>query len=166
MSRFFQAHGFEVREAESAVSAEAEFRSARPDLAILDYYLGPTSGLELLPVLKEIDQHVPIVMLTGYGTIDLAVQALKQGVDHFLEKPVAMSSLLAIVERILVSQRDRRQQASSEASDLDLSLGEIERRHIERVLASVGGSVDRAAARLQISRSSLYERLRRFRSVS
>jgi DNA-binding NtrC family response regulator len=155
MRRYFEAHGYEVVEAETSGAAEHEFRVRPPDLAILDYGLPDVTGLELLPVLQQIDDRVPIVMLTGHGSIDLAVQAVKQGAEDFLEKPVQLPTLLEIVRRALESDRARH--------PVDLTLDEAERKHVELVLRHESGSVEAAAARLGISRSALYVRLKRYR---
>jgi DNA-binding NtrC family response regulator len=163
MRRFFEANGFEVLEADTATAAEQEFRVRPPDLVILDYSLPEKTGLELMPLLKQIDEHVPIVMVTGHGTIDIAVQAVKGGADDFIEKPVRMPALLEIVQRVLESYRNRRLPSETE-DELDLTIEENERKHVERVLRSESGSVDAAAARLGISRSALYVRLKRYRS--
>jgi len=112
MRRFLEASGHEVREAESPAIAEEEFRRQPPDLAILDYAFPGTTGLDLMPQLKKIDERVPIVMLTAHGSIDLAVHAVKQGAEHFLEKPIKLSALLVIVQRILESYRNRRKQVA------------------------------------------------------
>ncbi len=117
MRRFFEANGFEVNEAETPTAAEQEFRVRPPDLAILDYNLPERNGLELMPALKLIDERVPIVMVTGHGSIDLAVQAVKQGADHFLEKPVKLPALLVIVRRVLESYRNRRRQVAASAHE-------------------------------------------------
>jgi DNA-binding NtrC family response regulator len=164
MRRFFEANGFEVLEAETATAAEQEFRVRPPDLVILDYSLPEKTGLELMPLLRQIDEHVPIVMVTGHGTIDIAVQAVKGGADDFIEKPVRMPALLEIVQRVLESYRNRRPANESVDDELGLTIEENERKHVERVLASESGSVDAAAARLGISRSALYVRLKRYRS--
>jgi DNA-binding NtrC family response regulator len=164
MRRFFEANGFEVLEADTATAAEQEFRVRPPDLVILDYSLPEKTGLELMPLLKQIDEHVPIVMVTGHGTIDIAVQAVKQGADDFIEKPVRMPALLEIVQRVLESYRNRRLPNEIVEDELDLTIEENERKHVERVLRSESGSVDAAAARLGISRSALYVRLKRYRS--
>ncbi|HEY1551951.1 MAG TPA: sigma-54 dependent transcriptional regulator [Kofleriaceae bacterium] len=108
LRRYFEANGFDVNEADSSKAAEQAFRSSPPDLALLDYGLPDCNGLELMPLLKQIDERVPIVMLTGQASIDLAVQAVKQGAEHFLEKPVKLPALLVIVRRVLESYRNRR----------------------------------------------------------
>jgi DNA-binding NtrC family response regulator len=102
--------GFEVHEADSAAGAAEQFRTARPDLAILDYRLPDGNALELLPRLKAIEADVPIIILTGHGTIDLAVQAIKEGADQFLTKPVQLAALLVLVERALDNRRVRKRQ--------------------------------------------------------
>jgi DNA-binding NtrC family response regulator len=103
-------HGFLVHEADTAAAATEQFRTARPDLAILDYMLPDGNALELLPRLKAIEADVPIIILTGHGTIDLAVQAIKEGADQFLTKPVQLSALQVLVERALDNRRVRKRQ--------------------------------------------------------
>ena len=117
MRRFFEANGYEVQEAGTPSAAEQEFRVRPPDLAILDYGLPERNGLDLMPVLKQIDERVPIVMVTGQGSIDLAVRAVKQGAEHFVEKPVKLSALLVIVRRVLESYRNRRRQVAASAQE-------------------------------------------------
>ncbi|MBX3156424.1 MAG: sigma-54-dependent Fis family transcriptional regulator [Deltaproteobacteria bacterium] len=109
---FLQTHGFEVKEAASQRAAEEEFRQSPPDLALLDYSLPDGDGLELIGALKKIDERVPIVMITGHASIDLAVHAVKHGADHFIEKPLKLPALLVIVQRILESYRNRRKQVA------------------------------------------------------
>ena len=63
------------------------------------------NALDLLPRLKEIDPSVPVIVLTGHGTIDLAVRAIKEGAEQFLTKPVELPALLVVLERLLENQR-------------------------------------------------------------
>src|SRR5262245_10073913 len=74
---YLQAKGYDVEEADTCQAAEASFRAARPDAAILDYLLPDGNTLELLPRLKAIDAAVPLLFLTAHGSIDLAVRAIK-----------------------------------------------------------------------------------------
>ena len=74
---FLELQDYEVVEADTCVRAEEVCRDARPDAAVLDYGLPDGNALELLPRLKTIDPDLPIVILTGQGTIDLAVRAIK-----------------------------------------------------------------------------------------
>jgi DNA-binding NtrC family response regulator len=105
---FLEAKGYEVEEAETCEALEALFRASRPDLAILDYLLTDGNTLDLLPRLRAIDPLTPILFLTGHGTIDLAVRAVKQGADQFFTKPVELPTLLVVLERLLDSERSRK----------------------------------------------------------
>lgn len=107
---YLEAKGYEVAEAETCREAEESFRSDRPDAVIADYLLPDGNALDLMPRLKEIDADVPIVILTGNASIDLAVQAIKEGAEQFLTKPVEMPALLVILQRVLENQRNRQKQ--------------------------------------------------------
>ena len=110
LREFLEAKGFEVDEAATCLAAEAMFKSRRPDVAILDYSLPDGNALELLPRLRALDASVPQVILTGHGSIDLAVRAVKEGAEHFLTKPVELPALLVILRRLIEAQRSRQRQ--------------------------------------------------------
>ena len=107
---FLETNGYEVCEAETGQQALEVFRTALPDVTILDYLLPDGNALELLPRLKRIEATTPTVVLTGHGTIDLAVRAIKIGADQFLTKPVDLPTLLIVLQRLLEEQRTRRKQ--------------------------------------------------------
>jgi DNA-binding NtrC family response regulator len=109
---FLEAKGFQVDEAANCRAAEAMFRSRRPDVALLDYSLPDGNALELMPRLKALDASVPMVILTGHGTIDLAVRAVKEGAEHFLTKPVELPALRVILDRLIDGQRIQKRQAA------------------------------------------------------
>jgi DNA-binding NtrC family response regulator len=112
---FLERLGYEVEEADSVQSAPSVFRSSQPDAAILDYRLCDGNGLDLFPRLKEIDPSVPVVMLTGYGSIDLAVRAIKEGAEQFLTKPIDFPALGIILERLLENRRNRKKQLANQS---------------------------------------------------
>jgi len=107
LKRYLQGRGFDVREAEGVASALESFKLSRPDVALVDFSLGDGDGLELLRSLKALDSALPVIMLTGHGTIDLAVQAIKEGAEQFFTKPVELPALEVVVERALDNQRVR-----------------------------------------------------------
>jgi DNA-binding NtrC family response regulator len=107
---FLEAKGFDVTEAEGCQAAEAACRSARFDAVLVDYLLADGNALDLLPRLKATDPSLPVVILTGHATIDLAVRAIKEGAEHLLTKPVEMPTLVVILERVLEQQRARKRQ--------------------------------------------------------
>jgi DNA-binding NtrC family response regulator len=114
---FLEVQNYEVVEADSCRSAEEAVRSAAPDAGILDYRLPDGNALDLLPRLKQIDPAMPLIILTAYGSIELAVRAIKEGADHFLTKPVELATLLVILERLLENRRNRQRQLANRPSE-------------------------------------------------
>src|SRR5262245_58296918 len=113
---FLELQDFEVVEADTCAAAEQLVREARPDAAVLDYGLPDGNALELLPKIKAMDPDIPVVILTGQGTIDLAVRAIKEGADHFLLKPVELPALLILLQRLLERERTHRRELANQAS--------------------------------------------------
>jgi DNA-binding NtrC family response regulator len=107
---FIESEQLEVEEADSVASAERAVREGGPDAVILDHMLPDGTALDLLPRLKELDPSLPVVVLTGHASIDLAVRAVKEGADHFLAKPVELPALVVILRRLLESRREKRRQ--------------------------------------------------------
>lgn len=112
MRAFLEAHGYGVAEADSCQRARELFRAAPPDVAVVDYRLHDGTALDLLREFKQQEPDVPVVVLTAYGSIDLAVQAVKEGAEQFLTKPIEMPTLRLILERMLEHRRLHRQQAA------------------------------------------------------
>lgn len=109
MRAFLEARGFRVTDVDSCEKARQAFQSTPPDIAILDYRLHDGTALDLLGAFKEQDADIPLLVLPAHGSIDLAVQAVKQGADQFLTKPIELPALLTLVLRLLDNRRLRRQ---------------------------------------------------------
>ena len=95
--------GYSVRTAGDSDSALQAVRARRPAVLILDIWMqgGGLDGIELLGVVKELDPDLPVLMISGHGTIETAVAAIKKGAYDFLEKPFKTDRLLLLVERAL-----------------------------------------------------------------
>ncbi|MGE0221969.1 MAG: sigma-54-dependent transcriptional regulator [Acetobacteraceae bacterium] len=95
--------GYETRGAADADGAIAAFRARRPSLVILDVWLQGSrmDGLGLLETFHSEQPQVPVVMISGHGTIEMAVGAIQQGAYDFIEKPFQSDRLLLIVRRAL-----------------------------------------------------------------
>ena len=108
--RFLEAKGFEVIEAEGCARAIEVTKDSSPDAAILDYELPDGNALDLLKKLRGLGRQFPVIVLTGHGSIDLAVAAIKEGAEQFLTKPVELPTLQLIIERVIENARNRQKQ--------------------------------------------------------
>jgi DNA-binding NtrC family response regulator len=106
--RGLESPGYAVDEAGSCREAEDAARRVPPDVAVLDYELPDGDALKLLRTLRVADPTLPVIILTGHGSIDLAVRAIQEGADHFLTKPVKSSTLEVVIERLLEQRRAQR----------------------------------------------------------
>ncbi len=112
---FLESRGFGVQEATSLEAARASFQRERPDAIVVDYSLPDGNALDLLAEIHGVDPQLPVVVLTGHGSIDLAVRAIKEGAENFLTKPVELPALAVVLERALENQRNRRRQAARQS---------------------------------------------------
>ena len=116
------ANGFTVEEAADLAAAYKSFRGAAPDVAILDFRLPDGTALELLPRFKELEPTIPIIVLTGFGSMELGVSLIKNGAEQCLSKPIEASALLIIVERVLENSRNQQKQRANTARSKRLAL--------------------------------------------
>lgn len=93
--------GYEVDVAEDAAAAVARLESGTFDLVLLDMRMPGMDGLTAVEVLRKRGLRAPVLMISGYGTIDTAVESLHRGADHFLSKPVDPDVLSAKVAELL-----------------------------------------------------------------
>src|SRR5690349_516149 len=99
--------GYSVSEAIDASSALNEIATARHRLVLTDLRMPNGSGLDVLRAARSADGDVPVIVMTAFGSIDEAVQAMKDGAHDFLQKPVDSNHLLLLVERALEQARLR-----------------------------------------------------------
>jgi DNA-binding NtrC family response regulator len=107
------ANGFVVEEAEDTASAHKSFVATRPDVVILDFRLPDGTAAELVPSLKELEPTVPIIVLTGFGSMELGVSLIKSGAEQCLSKPVEASALVMIVNKVLQNSRNQQKQLAN-----------------------------------------------------
>jgi DNA-binding NtrC family response regulator len=112
MSEHLGAAGYAVKEAATGAEALRLAAEESPRLMLLDLRLPDADGLELATRLHEIDRDLVVVIVTAFGQVKTAVQAVKAGAYHFLEKPVDLDDLLITVEKGLETQRLQRQIAA------------------------------------------------------
>lgn len=156
VARAFVERGFSVRSASNYDEAMALAGEEPPDLAVVDLRMPGRSGLELVRDLKSLHSGVRVVVLTGYGSIATAIDAIRLGAANFLAKPADADDILAAFDRGEASVFEK-----PETSHDVPTLARAEWEHIHRVLDDCGGNISEAARRLGIHRRSLQRKLRK-----
>jgi DNA-binding NtrC family response regulator len=176
--------GYQVYLAENAEQARAFRKEREPDLVLLDIWMPDTDGIALL---KEwVDQELltmPVVMMSGHGTIETAVEATRIGAVDFLEKPIALQKLLSAIAKAIRDDEPKPQNHVAEAQNrgqqitlsidgkvlqislpLDLPLREA-RDHFDALyfdyhLRKEVGNLSRVADKVGLERTHLYRKLK------
>jgi two-component system response regulator RegA len=151
LGRAFADRGFEVRTAGSAEEATALAQQDSPEFAVVDLRMPGASGVDLVRELHAIDPASVVVMLTGYGSIATAVEAIRAGAVHYLSKPVD-------IDEILAALTGKAAPSASAGTEVP-SLARVEWEHIQRVLSDCEGNISRAARLLGLHRRSLQRKL-------
>jgi len=157
MARALRERGYEVSVASSYDEAMALAVADSPELALVDLRMPGRGGLELTRDLHALDPATKIVVLTGYGSIATAVDAVRLGAVHYLSKPADADDVIAAFTRESLPPSDPGAQMYPVPS-----LARAEWEHINRVLSDCGGNISEAARRLGIHRRSLQRKLSKY----
>jgi two-component system response regulator RegA len=154
LARALRGRGYEVVTAPGCDEALTAARAEPPELAVVDLRMPGRSGLDLVRALRALDPATKIVVLTGYGSIATAVEAMRLGATNYLPKPADADDILTALGRA---------DGSATAIPADPpSLARAEWEHINRVLTDCGGNVSAAARRLGLHRRSLQRKLQKY----
>jgi two-component system response regulator RegA len=156
LCRALRDRGCESYEAGSAARTLDIAAQISPDLVLLDLKMPDVSGIDLIDGIKRLDSTMKIIILTGYGSIATAMQALKLGADHYLGKPVDVDQILAAYDGL-----DTESPAKSVPTTVP-SLARVEWEHIQRILSDCSGNITQAAKLLGIHRRSLQRKLSKY----
>src|SRR5215467_2728391 len=110
VSEFLQLENFSVIRTASLTAAYAALETDTPDIAVVDFDLPDGNALDFLGGLKSMNLPLKCIVLTGHGSIDLAVRAMKEGAESFLTKPVQFSVLISTLRTCLQNQQNHRKQ--------------------------------------------------------
>ncbi len=154
LARAFRERGYEVREASDADAALAAARDDSPEFVVADLRMPGRSGVELIRELMALDPSTTAVVLTGYGSIATALEAIRAGAADYLTKPADVDRIEAALHR----RRDAGEASSADPASVP-SLARVEWEHINRVLADCGGNLSKAARLLGMHRRSLQRKL-------
>ncbi|MEX1115240.1 MAG: response regulator [Akkermansiaceae bacterium] len=148
--------GHEVVAAVGLEEVEALLQQFSPDYAVLDLRLEGESGLSLARVLRERLPEIRILILTGYGSITTAVDAMRLGAADYLSKP-------ADTDQIEAALFSRQTAAIAEESEAAVpSLERVEWEHMQRVLRDSDGNISATARKLGIERRTLQRKLQKY----
>ena len=109
LQMILEGEGYDVLICQTAAEFRARAFSRRPDVCLLDVRLPDGNGIDLLRFLRENDDRVPAVMISGHGTIADAVEAIRAGAFDFLEKPLSREKVLVVVKNALEQGKLRRE---------------------------------------------------------
>jgi len=173
--------GYQVHLAESAIQARKYRNEHEPDLVLLDIWMPDTDGVTLLKEWGEQDLlTMPVIMMSGHGTIETALEATRIGAVDFLEKPVSMQKLLgaisdALKPRIQISEEKSSRILESENRELDRQLLPLSlpldlplreaRDHFDAMyfdyhMRKESGNVSKVAEKVGLERTHLYRKLK------
>lgn len=150
----FQRRGYDVRIAASADEALAICQTFTPERVVLDLRMPGGSGLDLLRELKRLDAATAVVVLTGYGSIPTAVEAMRLGAVYYLTKPAEPAQIEAAFEGLSVRETE-------ETSVYTASLDRASWEYLQRVLGECRGNISEAARRLGMHRRTLQRKLQK-----
>lgn len=154
LAQAFTERGYTVFSAADYDEAMSIIHQSKPVLAVIDLKMPGKSGLELVKDSLVVHPDLLILVLTGYGSIATATEAIRLGALHYLSKPADVDDILNIF------RGDSVLETSVTANDfIPPSLARAEWEHINRVLADCGGNISAAAKKLGVHRRTLQRKL-------
>jgi two-component system response regulator RegA len=152
LAKSLAAQGLEAHAAADAAAALAMARGKTFAAAILDLKLANETSLALIPQLKALNPAMRILMLTGYASIQTAVEAIKLGATNYLPKPATTGEILSALQSLEGNP-------DLPAAEQPLSVDRLEWEHIQRVLAEHDGNISATARALNMHRRTLQRKL-------
>jgi two-component system response regulator RegA len=150
--RSLRDRGLEVYEAENASSCVEVFDEYRPEAVLVDLRMPGEGGLWIVQEIAKRDAQCKIVVLTGFGSISTALEAVRKGAINYITKPASLEQIL--------SAFNPDSSGASEQPKMP-SLAEVEAEYVQRVLDECEGNVSQSAKVLGVHRRSLQRKLRR-----
>ena len=146
----FLRRGYEVSLAAAPAEVDAGLREGAPDYAVVDLRMPGGSGLDVVRKLRTLPRAPQVVVLTGYGTIGTAVEAMRLGASNYLNKP-------ADADEIEAALQGKRPPPMDDVPSLDRQEWE----YLNRILADCNGNISEAARRLRMHRRTLQRKLQK-----
>ena len=125
---FLERKGFEAITAGNVSEGLARYSDCQPDAVLIDYNLPDGNGVDFIRRIRAADRLTKLIMTTAYGSVEIAVEAMKAGADDYLTKPVSLDEMIILLERLLAQARNERdlsyfRDREKQKSGIDLILG-------------------------------------------
>ena len=166
LEAFFTSKNLSFKSFESAESALRNMVLGEVGCVISDVQMGAMDGVEMTRLVKTVDKSIPIILITGYGSIEIAVKAVKAGATQFLEKPIDMEALYRLVmESLAVTEADRDRRLRDISIQKYLKNLTARERNILKLLATglsnkeVGLKLDISYRTVEVHRAHIMEKL-------
>ncbi len=165
LKEILEEEGYQVFTEEVGSRVLQRVKEVSPDLIILDLFLPGTSGMEVLENLNRegLTQKIPVIIVSGHGTVETAVKAMKLKAFDFIEKPIKYEKLLSVVEEA-IERKSENSARNCNYSDLPLRQAKeaFEKDYILSVLKKFNGDLKKCAAFMEIDISNLYRKLNKY----
>jgi two-component system, response regulator RegA len=147
LARAMEIRGFAVETAETVAEGIAKARARPPRYSVVDLRLGDGNGLDVIAAIRQRNEDARVVVLTGYGNIATAVNAVKLGAEDYLAKPADADEIFAALVRLPGNR--------AEPPENPMSADRVRWEHIQRVYEMCERNVSETARRLNMHRRTL-----------
>lgn len=114
ISRYLIRYGYDARIAITAEAGLAELEAFATDIILLDFNLPGMNGLQALAKIRTIDPRIQVIMMTAFGSVDLAKKAMEAGACRFVTKPISVGNIRLMMDEIVLEERQDQQAKGSE----------------------------------------------------
>jgi len=165
LKEILEDEGYQVFTEEMGSKVLQRVKEIKPDLIILDLFLPGTSGMEVLEKLNRegLTEKIPVIIVSGHGTVETAVKTMKLKAFDFIEKPIKYEKLLSTVNEALKKQQEKPEKVC-DYSNLPLRQAKeaFEKDYILSVLKKFNGDLKKSANFMEIDISNLYRKLNKY----
>jgi len=160
--------GYEVLTAENGPQALEIIQGEKVRVVIADLVMPGMDGIELMKQAKTLSPDIEVIIITAYGSIPTAINAIREGAYYYIEKPFCPERVEILIEKLLERQElieenlSLHQKLEARSTLLEKNLKQVEKNHILSVLAQTKGNYAEAARVLGISRMTLYNKAKEY----
>ena len=164
---YFTTKNMSFKSFDSAERAMKNMVLSEVGCVVSDVKMGGMDGVEMTRMIRKIDSRIPIILITGYGNVDMAVRAIKAGANEFLEKPLDVNALYRLtMEFLAVTEADRNQRVRDIKIQQHITELTVREKHILKLLAQglsnkeVGLKLEISHRTVEVHRSHIMEKLK------